>query len=220
MKWLRTIKPRAAVNSTRSEGEWFTCAIMRACGGSAVSNRFLPSIVAAANAVVAGLRYAILGWSLAGAHAATRNTARFSAICFAIAFAGPALARLGRRVPSEAILILALVAAQGIHFAAVIALLSIFERAHVAHNPLQTAVVFTVGFGLVLVASLTAQPRVGHCYRATRAFVLYAIFLIFTLAFATNRVKPWRGLLVLFVAALVLRVSARFQNRAQAASAH
>ena len=119
-----------------------------------VSNRFLPSMVAAANAVVAGLTYAILGWSPAGAHAATRNTARFSAICFAIAFAGPALARFGRRFPSEAILILAFVAAQGIHFAAVIALLSIFERAHVAHNPLQTAVVFTVGFGLVLVGEV------------------------------------------------------------------
>jgi hypothetical protein len=32
VKWLRTIKPRAAVNSTRSEGEWSTCAIMQACG--------------------------------------------------------------------------------------------------------------------------------------------------------------------------------------------
>ncbi len=185
-----------------------------------MSNRFLLSTVAAANAVVAVLTYAILGWSSTGAHAAARNTARFSAICFAIAFAGPALVRFARWFPSVATLILAFVAAQGVHFAAVIALLSTFERAHVAHNPLQTAVAFTVGFGLVLTASLTSQPRSGRCYSAARAFTLYALFLIFTVAFATNRVKLWRGLLVLFMAALVLRLSGHFQGRAQAASAH
>lgn len=174
--------------------------------------------IAAANAVVAVLTYATLGWSAAGAHAATRNTARFSGICFAIAFASPALARFGRRFSAEATLILAFVAAQGIHFVAVIVLLSVFERAHVANHLLQTAVVATVGFGVVLAASLTSQPRVGRWYSAMRAFALYAIFLIFTLGFATNRVRPLRGLLVLFIAALVLRASAQFQSRVQAAN--
>jgi len=190
---------------------------MRA-SGEPVSSRFLLWIVAAANAVVAVFTYAVLGWSPPGAHAATRNTARFSGICFAIAFASPALARFGRRFPSEATLILAFVAAQGVHFAAVTVLLSTFERAHVANNLLRTAVVVTLGFGLVLLASLTSQPRVGRWYSAMRAFALYAIFLIFTLGFATNRVKPLRGLLVLFFAALVLRASAHFQSRAQAAN--
>jgi len=164
------------------------------------------------------MTYAVLGWNRAGAHAAVRNTARFAGVCFMLAFAAPALMRLAKRLPSEASLVLAFVAAQGVHFATVIVLLSVFEREHVAQNPLPTALVFTLAFGLVLTAALTCQPQRARWYTAVRAFSLYAIFLIFTLAFGFNRVKPLRVLSVLLLAALIARVTSLIQGRTRVAA--
>jgi len=178
-----------------------------------VSHRFLLWMVAGANAVVAGMTYALLGWNRAGAHAATRNTARFAALCFMVAFAAPALVRFAKRLSSEATLVLAFVAAQGVHFAAVIVLLSVFEREHVAQNRLQTALVITIGFGLVLTAAVTSQPRIVRWYTAVRTFALYSIFLIFTLGFAFNQVKPLRIFAVLLLAALIVRLTSRVNRR-------
>src|SRR5215831_19222371 len=126
------------------------------------------------------MTYTVLGWNRAGAHAAVRNTARFAGVCFMLAFAAPALVRLAKRLPSEASLVLAFVAAQGVHFATVIVLLSVFEREHVAQNPLRTALVVALGFGLVLTAALTAHSRTARWFAVLRTFALYAIFLIFT----------------------------------------
>jgi hypothetical protein len=170
-------------------------------------------MVAAANSVVAGMTYALLGWNHAAAQAAARNTARFAALCFMVALATPALARFAKLLRSEATLVLAFVAAQGVHFATVIVVLSAFEREHVAQNPLRTVLVFTIGFGLVLTAALTSQPRKGHWYAALRGFALYAIFLIFTLAFAFNQVKPLRILAALLLAALIARLALQIQSR-------
>ena len=178
-----------------------------------MSTRFLLWIVAGANALVAGMTYALLGWNRTGAHAATRNTARFAGVCFLLAFAAPALVHFAKRLPSEATLVLAFVAAQGVHFAAVIVLLSGFERAHVLQNPLQTVLVFTLGFGLVLTAALTAQPRTVRWYTVLRTFALYVIFLIFTLGFGFNQIKPLRILSVLLLVALVARLTTRVQSR-------
>jgi hypothetical protein len=182
-----------------------------------VSTQLLLWMFGGANALVAGITYALLGWNRAGAHAATRNTARFASVCFMLAFAAPALVRFVKRLPSEATLVLAFVAAQGVHFATVIVLLSVFEREHVAQNPLQTALVFTLGFGLVLTAALTSQPRRARWYAALRTFALYVIFLIFTLAFAFNRVKPLRVLSVLLLAALIARLTSWLQSPTRAA---
>ena len=187
-------------------------AIMRFSGVGPVSTRLLLWTVASANPLVAAMTYALLGWSRASAYAATRNTARFAGVCFLFAFAAPALVRFVRRLPSEATLVLAFVAAQGVHFATVIVLLSAFEREHVAQNPLRTALVFTLGFGLVLTAALTAHSRTARWYAALRTFALYAIFLIFTLAFAFNRLKPLRVLAVLLLAALIARLTSRVQS--------
>jgi len=173
---------------------------------------------AGANALVAGMTYAVLGWNGAGAHAAARNTARFAGVCFMLAFAAPALVRFAKRLPSEAALVLAFVAAQGVHFATVIVLLSVFEREHVAQNPLRTTLVFILGFGLVLTAALTSQARRARWYTALRGFALYAIFLIFTLAFGFNRVKPLRVLSVLLLAALIARLTSRVQARTRVAA--
>src|SRR5215469_13974548 len=140
-----------------------------------MSHRFPLWMVASANAVVAGMTYALRGWSREGAHAATRNTARFAALCFMVAFAGPALVRFAKWLPSEATLVLTFVAAQGVHFAAVIVLLSVFERQHVAQNPLYAALVFTGGFAFVLTLALTSQARTARWYNVLRAFTLYAI---------------------------------------------
>lgn len=178
-----------------------------------MSTRFLVWMVAGANALVAATTYALLGWNSAGAHAATRNTARFAGVCFLLAFAAPALERFVKRLPSEANLVLAFVAAQGVHFAMVIVLLSIFEREHVAQNSLRTALVFIGGFGLVLAAALTAQSRQARWYTALRTVALYAIFLIFTLGFGFNQVKPLRALSVLFLAALIARLTSRVRSQ-------
>lgn len=115
-------------------------------------------------------------------------------------------------------MVLAFVAAQGVHFATVIVLLSVFEREHVAQNPLQTALVSTLGFGLVLTAALTSQPRRAPWYAAFRTFALYVIFLIFTLAFAFNRVKPLRVLSVLLLGALIARLTSRLQSPTRVAA--
>jgi len=172
-------------------------------------------MVAGANALVAGTTYALLGWNAMGAHAATRNTARFAGVCFLLAFAAPGLMRFAKRLPSEATLVLTFVAAQGVHFAAVIVLLSVFERQHVAQNPPHAALVFTGGFALVLTLALTSQPRTARWYNVLRSFTLYAIFLIFVLGFGLNRVKPLRILSALFLVALIVRLTSRVQSRSR-----
>ena len=143
-----------------------------------MSTQFLLWMVTGANALVAGTTYALLGWNGAGAHAATRNTARFAGVCFLLTFAAPALVRFAKRLPSEATLVLTFVAAQGVHFAMVIVLLFGFEREHVAQNLLLTALVFIGGFGLVLTAALTSRPcRARWSGRRRRAYALASVRL-------------------------------------------
>jgi hypothetical protein len=172
-----------------------------------VSHRFLLWVATAVNVVVAGMTYATLGLNRASAHAAARNTARFAGVCFLVAFAAPVMVRFVRRLPSQATLILAFVAAQGVHFATVLFVLFVFDREQLAQNPLRAALVLTGGFGLVLAAALTAEPRTKRWYTALRALALSVIFVIFTGAFAFNRPKPLIALAVLFLAVLIARIA-------------
>ena len=72
-----------------------------------------------ANCIVVLVTLAIQGWSSAGSHAAARNSARFSAMCFVIAFAAPGLVRFVRGLPSVTTLFWTWFAAHLVHFVTV-----------------------------------------------------------------------------------------------------
>jgi hypothetical protein len=177
-----------------------------------MSTRVLLGVAAASNAGVALATFAMQGWNSAGAHAAARDTARFSCLWFLVAFSSPGLVRLLRGLPAGARLVQAFVAAHLVHFAVVAALIASFERAHLTQKPGQAAAILLIGFSLVVGAGLTAMPRPSRLYSAAHQVTLYLIFLIFFLAFARNAVKPLRLLAVLLVCALLLRLAAAAQN--------
>jgi hypothetical protein len=169
--------------------------------------RGLLSIAAASNLSVALATLLFHGWNAAGAHAAARNTARFSSLWFMVAFAAPGLSRFIRVLPAGARLVQAFVAAHLVHFAVVAALIASFETAHLVQKPVASAAILIFGFSLVVGAGLTATPRAPRFYNALHTFTLYALFLIFFLAFALNAVKPLRLLAVPLALALILRLT-------------
>ena len=65
-----------------------------------MSTRTVILSAAASNLVVVAAAYAVHGWNAAGAHAAARNSARLSALWFALAFAAPGLVRFFRSLPA------------------------------------------------------------------------------------------------------------------------
>src|SRR5690242_9467286 len=150
--------------------------------------RWLLSIAAASNLSVAVATIALHGWNAAGAHAAARNTARFSSLWFMAAFAAPGLSRLVRGLPAGARLVQAVV------------------TAHLVQKPLASAAVLVFGFSLVVGAGLTATARGSRYYIVLHTLILYVLFLIFFLAFAQNAVKPLRLMAVPLALALLLRL--------------
>lgn len=177
-----------------------------------MGSRLLLGTAAASNTAVALATLAARGWNAPGAHAAARNTARFSCLWFLVAFAAPGMARLARGLPAGARLVQAFVSAHLVHFATVAALIAAFERAHLAEKPGQSAAILLIGFSVVVGAGLTAIPRPSRLYSAVHQVTLYLIFLIFFLAFARNAVKPLRLLAVLLACALLLRLIAAARN--------
>ncbi len=169
--------------------------------------RWLLSIAAASNLSVALATVALRGWNAAGAHAAARNTARFSSLWFMGAFAAPGLSRLIRGLPAGARLVQAFVAAHLVHFALVAALIATFETAHLVQKPFASAAILVFGFSLVVGAGVTATPRSSRFYSSVHKFTLYVLFLIFFLAFAQNAVKPLRLMAVPLALALILRLT-------------
>jgi hypothetical protein len=159
------------------------------------------------NVIVGTITVALIGWTAAGMHAAARNTARFAFLWFLVAFAAPGLSRFFRGLPSEGQLIWAYVAAHLIHFVAVAVLILTFDSAHFTQAPGRSATTVLVGFLIVLSAGVTAKSRLSGMYAALHSFALYAIFVIFFLAFAQNRVGPLRLLTIPLVLALVLRLA-------------
>jgi len=165
---------------------------------------------AIANCIVALVTLGISGWSLTGCHAAARNSARFSEMCFVIAFAAPGLVRLVHGLPSGATLLWAWFAAHLVHFASVAILFASFERPHIAQHPGQTALVVLIGSSLVFGTALTitSHSRAGTVLHNV---FLYAIFGIFTLAFARNQVVLLRVLAPVLILAFFLRLTAHFK---------
>lgn len=167
----------------------------------------LLGIAAISNLGVALGTLAIQGWNAEGAHAVARNTARFSALWFVVAFAAPGLARVIRGLPAGGHLVQVFVAAHLVHFAVVAALIANFERAHLTEKPLQSAVVLLIGFSLVVGAGLTSTPCRSRFYSALHRVALYSLFVIFFLAFARNPVRPLRFMAVPLALALLLRLT-------------
>jgi hypothetical protein len=163
-------------------------------------------IALASNIVVASTTFALRGWNAGSAHAAARNTARFSALWFVVAFAAPGLLQWVRRLPSGIRLLQSFFAAHAVHFFTVALLLWSFERAHVTDHPARAAGKFLGGFGLVVVAVVTATPRLSRLYAAIHAIALYAVFAIFFVAFGRNPVVPLRVIALLLGVALILRI--------------
>lgn len=174
---------------------------------NAVSSRTPIWLALGGNVAVAAATYLGRGWSVAGAHAGARNTARFSALWFVVAFAAPGFVRYARAMPDEVRLVQSFFAAHAIHFATVALLLWRFEFAHISGNPIRAAEIILIGFGIVMVAGVTAKPRESRIYTAIHKIALYAVFVIFFLAFAHNRVPSLRLMAVGLGLALVLRVT-------------
>lgn len=124
-----------------------------------------------------------------------------------VAFAAPGLTRLVRGVPVGARLVQAFVAAHLVHFGVIGALIASFETAHLVQKPIAFAVILVFGFSLVVGAGLTATPRGSRFYSGLHKFTLYALFLIFSLAFVQNAMKPLRLMAVPLALALIVRLA-------------
>lgn len=166
--------------------------------------------------VIAGC-FAIYGWNTEGAGAATRSTARF-AICFFLAgFAAPGLRRWIAGYPEAAGLIHAFVAAQMVHFCAVIALHTKFaaEPPHVGAP--EIAAVLT-GFSIVLGTGVTAAPSAqSKIVRRGHLALLYIVWLILVVDYAEHPTPEFRLVAAVVVIALGLRHLPRRENRATGA---
>lgn len=158
------------------------------------------------NCLIAAAIFIIDGWNKEAAHAAARDTARFSLLWFTVAFAAPGIRRLFPVWPAEAKLIRAFVAGHLVHFSVVLALIVSFETAHLRQKPVQVAAIVIVGFVVVITAGITATPRASALYTAVRTLAIYAAFLIFFLAYVRHPVRPMRLLAVPLALALIIRL--------------
>jgi hypothetical protein len=176
-----------------------------------VSTRTVVLSAAVSNVIVVTATCVLSGWNATGAHAAARNSARLSALWFALAFAAPGLTRLFGGLPAPATLVYSFFAAHCVHFATVAVLLTTFDFSHVMQNPTRAAAVVAGGFALVLVAAGTAIPSASWTYRYLHRTALYAIFLIFFFAFARHSSKPLRVLAALLAMSFFLRLASELR---------
>jgi hypothetical protein len=183
--------------------------------GHFLSNRKLLVIASASNVLLIALCFAVYGMNLEGAGSATRNTARF-AICFFLAgFAAPGLRKWLSWYPQPAPLIQAFVAAQMVHFCAVIALHTRFA-AEPLHLGLPQIAVVLLGFSLILAIGIlatgisetgmtaTSRPQ-SRVSSAAYVVLLYVVWLILAADYPGHPVKPVRLVAIPVFLALVLR---------------
>ena len=185
--------------------------------GLSLANPRLILIAMLGNVLVIAGCFAIYGWNAEGAGMATRATARF-ALCFFLAgFAAPGLRKWVAGYPEAAGLIQAFVAAQMVHFCAVIALHTKFapgpqhlSRAHAGS--------IAAGFTIVLAAGIAASARFqSKTSRAASVALLYILWLIFAIVYAKHPVHSFRLVEIGVVLALVLRHLPRRDKRAAGA---
>lgn len=138
---------------------------------------------------------------------AARNTARFSGFVFALAL----LARSPRFTSLFAArwpLFWAFIAAHGVHFGAVLAVVFL-DASHPLHQlNLKVAVTLAGGFGIVLAAAMTAG-RADHPFGSrVHTFFFYLVAVLFLVAFASG-VRTNHPLSIFNLVALVLALLAR-----------
>jgi hypothetical protein len=170
-----------------------------------LANPRLMLAAAVGNVLVIAGCFAMYGWNAEGAGVATRSTARF-AICFFLAgFAAPGLRRWMAGYPEAAGLIQAFVAAQMVHFCAVIALHTKFAAEPVHLGAPQIAAVL-IGFSIVLGTGITATPRLqSKIVRRGHLVLLYIVWLILVIDYAEHPATELRLVAIVVVIALVLR---------------
>ena len=156
---------------------------------------------AGANCIVLALSLARYG-TLVGGGAAARNTARFAALIFLAAFAAPGLRRW-LRFPEPAFLIMAYVAAQLVHYAAVALLHTVFAPIRITLGVPQVAIVM-FGFSLTMLMAFTAASR-NKVAAALHKVTLYIVFLILAADYSSHPVKSMRLVAIPIFAALALR---------------
>jgi hypothetical protein len=173
--------------------------------GASLANPKLVLIAALGNLVVIAGCFAIYGWNAEGAGVATRATARF-AICFFLAgFAAPGIRKWVAGYPEAGGLIQAFVAAQMVHFCAVIALHTKFATAPQHLSGAQAGGI-VAGFTIVLAAGIAASARSrSKASRAAGVALLYILWVIFALVYAKHPVHSFRLVEIGVVLAMVLR---------------
>lgn len=161
----------------------------------------------AAAAVVLGANLLLLGWTPAGLGAAARNTARFSGIIFALALASrsPRFPRLHlERWP----LFFAFIAAHGVHFLAVAAVVAFDVTGPLHQMTPKVMMTLAGGFGLVLATALTAGSATAPFQSRAHTFFFYVVAASFAIAFGGRaQHAPLSAVaFVLLLAALVVRM--------------
>ena len=183
-----------------------------------MSSRLPIWIAALGNVAVVIATIAVLGWDPSAAHAAARNSARFSSLWCAFALASPGLDRLVPNFLSETRLIRAFVAAHAVHYLSVATLLLAFERQHLWQQPGRAAASTAVGLLLLVLLLLTAPATHGVAL-VVRQATLYLASLIFFLAFVRHSLWPLRAIAFLMVSALAMRLISRRNYRTARARA-
>ena len=157
------------------------------------------------NFVVIAASFVISGWNHAGAGAATRYTARFAILFFLIGFAAHGLCKWISWFPESAIWMQAFVAAQFVHFGAVIIMHTVFAESGL-HLGTQEIALVLIGFTIVSGVGLTAVPLPGHRFRSwIHVFLIYLILVILVADYSQHLIRSLRWFLLPIVAAAVLR---------------
>jgi len=171
-----------------------------------VDRRWIIWAAIAAAGVVA-LSFAASDGVLAGGIAATRNTARFSALVFALALAVGA-GRPVQLAAHQAELTLAFVAAHGIHYATVVARAAIEPGNRLRELSVEPLAVVGAGFGLLALLAFTARARSAWGARTHRmAFGLVGLLLAVALGSRARISAPSALALLTLAAAFAWRMA-------------
>jgi hypothetical protein len=157
--------------------------------------------------IVVALCFASAHAALAGAIWATRYSARFSALVFALALAARA-ERPRALAARRAELMIAFVAAHGIHYATVLARAAVEPGNHLRQPSLERFLSLGGGFGLIVLLAATARPHSRGAARA-QALACYVALAAFVVALGTHAAQEVGAAVTLacVVAALGWRVA-------------
>jgi uncharacterized membrane protein YhaH (DUF805 family) len=161
---------------------------------------------------------------LAGIQQATRATARFSGLVFAIAL----IARSG--VPrvlghSKLAWFMAFVGAQGVHFAVIITRAFMEPGNDLRSVTSKSVATVIVGFGFVLLAAFTARAATvtGRRVHSFATYALWGLFVLFFFLHSSGRIGPGEPgaaamLFVMFTALVWRMMGSLMVSREQAAA--